>query len=227
MEEQNKLLREKLQLIKEREEKLSEEKEKLAVKKEKLLRENARLSFGGVASASGNGLIVEENTKVNDNGEGRDSEIEDKEIRRSKDEQKCDRKNEKKCKSNMKRKKKKGQDEKESIREVERERLFKMLWDKRRVLSLDDEDFGGSRLPEFKIILSYDTHIYQRPRNFSPPIAREIEVQCQELQRMGVIERSESAWNSLIVPVKSLIFSSGLLPDASGRGDQAHYCIFE
>ncbi|XP_068223947.1 uncharacterized protein [Palaemon carinicauda] len=90
----------------------------------------------------------------------------------------------------------------ESIGEVERERLFKMLWDKRRVLSLDDDDFGGSKLPEFKIILSDDTPIYQRPRHFSPPIAREIEEQCQELEYMGVIERSESSWNSPIVPVR-------------------------
>ncbi|XP_068240909.1 uncharacterized protein [Palaemon carinicauda] len=47
-----------------------------------------------------------------------------------------------------------------------------------------------------------DGHIAKRPRHFSPPIAREIEEQCQELERMGVKERSESAWNSPIFPVR-------------------------
>ncbi|XP_068204792.1 CCHC-type zinc finger nucleic acid binding protein-like [Palaemon carinicauda] len=53
-------------------------------------------AVGGVSSASGKGLIVEEKAKVRDNGGGSDSEIEDKGIRHSKNEQKCDRKNEKK-----------------------------------------------------------------------------------------------------------------------------------
>ncbi|XP_068209106.1 golgin subfamily A member 6-like protein 26 [Palaemon carinicauda] len=70
-------------------------------------------AVGGVVSASGNGVIVEEKAKVSDNGEGSDSEIEDKEIRHRTDEQKFGRKNEKKGKSNVKSKKKNGQDESE------------------------------------------------------------------------------------------------------------------
>ncbi|XP_068206467.1 spermatogenesis-associated protein 31H1-like [Palaemon carinicauda] len=68
-------------------------------------------AVGGVSSASGKGLIVEEMAKVSDNGEGSDSKIEDKGTKHSKDEQKCYRKNEKKGKSNEKREKKKDQDE--------------------------------------------------------------------------------------------------------------------
>ncbi|XP_068204660.1 uncharacterized protein [Palaemon carinicauda] len=74
-------------------------------------------AVGGVASASGKGLIVEEKAKVSDNGEGSDREIEDKGIRHLKDEQEGYRKNEKKGKSNVKREKKKRQDESEDDHE--------------------------------------------------------------------------------------------------------------
>ena len=47
-----------------------------------------------------------------------------------------------------------------------------------------------------------DTPIYQRPRHFPSPVAQEIEEQCEELQRMGVLEESESPWNSQIVPIR-------------------------
>ncbi|XP_068221724.1 uncharacterized protein [Palaemon carinicauda] len=80
-------------------------------------------AVGGVSSASGNGLVVEEKDKVGDNGKGSDSdssnsdgEIEDKGIRHSKDEQKCNRKN-KKGKSDVKKEKKKCQDDSKDDRE--------------------------------------------------------------------------------------------------------------
>ncbi|XP_068229112.1 uncharacterized protein, partial [Palaemon carinicauda] len=82
-------------------------------------------AVGGVASATGKGLLVEEKVKVGDNGKGSDidsnsntdSEIEDKGIRHSKEEQKCDRKNEKKGKSDVKKEKKKCQDDSKDDRE--------------------------------------------------------------------------------------------------------------
>ena len=55
-------------------------------------------------------------------------------------------------------------------------------------LSQGDEDLGASKLPEFKIVLTNDTPIYQRPHHFPPPVAREIEEQCEELERIGVLE---------------------------------------
>ena len=90
----------------------------------------------------------------------------------------------------------------ESLREGEKQRIYGMLWKRRGALSQGDEDFGTSKLPEFKIVLSDDTPIYQRPRHFPSPVANEIEEQCEELERIGVIEPSESAWNSPIVPVR-------------------------
>ncbi|XP_068203545.1 uncharacterized protein [Palaemon carinicauda] len=78
-------------------------------------------AIGGVASATGKGMLVEEKVKASDNGKGSDSDSnsgsEVKGTRHSKDEQKCDRNNEKKGKNNMKREKKKGQDESEDDHE--------------------------------------------------------------------------------------------------------------
>ncbi|XP_068226751.1 uncharacterized protein [Palaemon carinicauda] len=65
-------------------------------------------AVGGVASASGNGLIVEED-RVSDNGDGSDSDIESKGPRHSKIGTKGDRKKEKKGKDSVKKEKKKGQ----------------------------------------------------------------------------------------------------------------------
>ena len=84
----------------------------------------------------------------------------------------------------------------------EKEKVYGMLWERRNTLSQGDEDLGNSRLPEFKIVLREDTPIYQRPRHFPPPVISEIEEQCEELERVGVIEPSESEWNSPIVPVR-------------------------
>ena len=90
----------------------------------------------------------------------------------------------------------------DGMSEVQKRKIYEMLWERRKVLSQGDEDFGTAQLPEFKILLTDDTPIYQRPRHFPPPVAREIEEQCEELERVGVIEPSESAWNSPIVPIR-------------------------
>ena len=90
----------------------------------------------------------------------------------------------------------------ERLNDTEKERVYRMLWDRRKALSQGDEDLGNSKLPEFRIVLKDETPIYQRPRHFPPPVTKEIEEQCEELERVGVIEPSESAWNSPIVPVR-------------------------
>ncbi|XP_064111442.1 uncharacterized protein LOC135218930 [Macrobrachium nipponense] len=89
-----------------------------------------------------------------------------------------------------------------NVSDNERRHLMQMLWDRRGAVSHGDRDFWGSKLPEFKIVLEDDTPIYQRPQHFSLPITQEIEEQCEELERVGVIERSESAWNNPIVPMR-------------------------
>ena len=90
----------------------------------------------------------------------------------------------------------------QQLSEQDRKRVFDMLWERKRAISKGDNDFGGAKLPEFKIRLKDDTPIYQRPRHFPPPVMSEIEKQCEELEQMGVIESSESEWNSPIVPVR-------------------------
>ena len=90
----------------------------------------------------------------------------------------------------------------DKLSEWRKRKVYNLLWHRRAALSQGDEDMGTSKLPEFRIVLTDDTPIYQRPRHFPPPVAREIEEQCEELERVGVIEPSESAWNSPIVPVR-------------------------
>jgi len=77
-----------------------------------------------------------------------------------------------------------------------------MLFERRAAISLNEEDLGATRLPAFSIELSQQSPIYQRPRYFPAPISREIEEQCERLEQMGVIEESESPWNSPIVPIR-------------------------
>ncbi|XP_068235757.1 scaffold attachment factor B1-like [Palaemon carinicauda] len=106
-------------------------------------------AVGGVVSALGNGVIVEEKAKVINNGKGSnsdsnsnsDSEIEDKGIRHSKDEQKCHRKNEMKGKSDGEKEKKKCQDESkddpEWVKVVSKKRARKSMIKDKRSMSVE------------------------------------------------------------------------------------------
>ena len=72
------------------------------------------------------------------------------------------------------------------------------------VFASDDAHAGVSRsaLTAHRIELTDDTPIYIRPRRMSPPIAEEVERQCLELERLGIIERCSSVWNAPIVPIR-------------------------
>ena len=97
----------------------------------------------------------------------------------------------------------------ESLSEVELPELdthqqtevFNVLNQVRSVFSSGEFDLGLASVTEHVIKLSKDTPIYQRPWRFPPPIANEIERQCQELQALDIIEPSMSPWNSPIVPI--------------------------
>ncbi|XP_068215835.1 uncharacterized protein [Palaemon carinicauda] len=78
-------------------------------------------AVGGMASATGKGLLVEEKVTVSNNGRGSDSDSnsdsEVKGTRYSNDEQKYERKDERKGRSDVNKEKKKSQDESEDDRE--------------------------------------------------------------------------------------------------------------
>ena len=83
----------------------------------------------------------------------------------------------------------------------EQAKVFDMLQRVRSVFSTGEFDIGHANVTEHVIRLSDDTPIYQRPRRFPPPVASEIERQCEELQALDIIEPSMSPWNSPIVPI--------------------------
>lgn len=70
------------------------------------------------------------------------------------------------------------------------------------VLSAGDSDIGLAAVTVHEINLYNDTPIYQRPRRFPEPIAREIEEQCRELHSLDIIEPSNSSWSSPVVPIR-------------------------
>ena len=80
-------------------------------------------------------------------------------------------------------------------------RVLDMLTDVRIVFSTSEMDVGHANVTEHTIRLADETPIFQRPRRLPPPVAEEIERQCQELHSLDVIEPSVSPWNSPIVPV--------------------------
>ena len=80
-------------------------------------------------------------------------------------------------------------------------RVLEMLSKVKTVFSAGDMDVGHANVTEHTIRLSDETPIFQRPRRLPPPVAEEIERQCQELHSLDVIEPSVSPWNSPIVPV--------------------------
>ena len=90
----------------------------------------------------------------------------------------------------------------DDIPENVKKNVYELLYERRKALSRGDEDLGESRLPEFKIILTNDTPIYQRPRHFPLHVTQETEEQWEELERVGVLEESKSVWNSPIAPIQ-------------------------
>lgn len=70
------------------------------------------------------------------------------------------------------------------------------------VFGSSDGDIGLASVTQHRINLTDDTPIYQRPRRFPPPITDEVERQCRELEAADIIEPSDAAWSSPIVPVR-------------------------
>ena len=77
-----------------------------------------------------------------------------------------------------------------------------MLFSKREVFSLGDEDVGQAAVTEHHIELDDYTPIRQRPRRFPEPVVEAIESQCRELQALDIIAPSKSPWSSPVVPIR-------------------------
>ena len=71
-----------------------------------------------------------------------------------------------------------------------------------RAISKGDEDIGLAGVTQHRIELHDDTPIRQKPRRFPDPVTEEIEAQCEDLLKMGVIEFSKSAWSAPVVPIR-------------------------
>ena len=70
------------------------------------------------------------------------------------------------------------------------------------VFSQSAADPLRTSLTAHRIVLTDDTPVYIPPRRMSPPVAEEIERQCLDLERLGIIERCDSAWSAPVVPVR-------------------------
>ena len=57
------------------------------------------------------------------------------------------------------------------LEEMRREQVLHMLWERKGALGRGDVDLGAFKLPEFKIVLTDDIPIYQRPCHFPQPVA--------------------------------------------------------
>ena len=84
----------------------------------------------------------------------------------------------------------------------QRTQIIEMIYDQREVLSTGDNDVGLALKGEYRIELTSNTPIYQRPRRFAKPTADAIEKQCVELNETGIIEPSKSPWSSPLVPIR-------------------------
>ena len=65
-----------------------------------------------------------------------------------------------------------------------------------------ESEVGKLEVPPFKLELTDNHPIYQRPRRFPEKVNQEIEEQCRELHLLDIIEPSSSDWSSPVVPIR-------------------------
>jgi len=92
----------------------------------------------------------------------------------------------------------------DNLTEDEKNRVYSMLLKMKETLSEGDNDIGTANVEPHKIVLNekQETPIWQKARNFSPPINDEIERQCQELLSEDILEYSNSGYSAPVVPVR-------------------------
>ena len=93
--------------------------------------------------------------------------------------------------------------------------IYNMLKDSNisKVFSKDESDIGLARVAQHKIRVTDDSPICARPRRFPKPVSDEIESQCATLRSLGIIEPSDSSWNSALVPIRKKDGSTRLCVD--------------
>ena len=89
----------------------------------------------------------------------------------------------------------------DELSDEQKEAVYGMLEKSQAAMSKSEFDIGRANVIPHRIELTDTTPVWQRPRRFSEPINREIDRQCDELLAMDVIEHSNSAWSSPVVPV--------------------------
>jgi hypothetical protein len=85
---------------------------------------------------------------------------------------------------------------------AQQESIFKMMFEVSDVFSTGDTDVNEASVTEHRIHLYDETPIYQRPYRVAPPVADELERQCQELNSLNIIEPSKSPWSAPMVPIR-------------------------
>ena len=80
--------------------------------------------------------------------------------------------------------------------------VIKMLSKQSNVISVGNSDVGRAAVTSHRIELYDTTPIRQKPRQFPEPVSKAIEVECQKLLDLNIIEHSRSPWASPVVPVK-------------------------
>ena len=86
----------------------------------------------------------------------------------------------------------------------QKENVYKMLLKTKSALAVNETDIGKAKVTPHKIVLTNNTPIWQKPRRFAEPVNEEIERQCQELEMMEIIEKSNSPWSSPVVPIRKV-----------------------
>ena len=84
----------------------------------------------------------------------------------------------------------------------QREKVLDMLMENCEVFSKGPLDIGLSKLGEYSIKLTSDEPVYEKPRYHNPTLAKLIQKEIDDLLVLGIIEESQSSYNSRIVPVK-------------------------
>ena len=86
--------------------------------------------------------------------------------------------------------------------EEQRNQIYKMLLLTHGALGRNDDEIGKANVVPHVIELNDRTPLWQRPRRFADPVNIEIERQCEELLKLGIIEPSSSQFSSPVVPVR-------------------------